>query len=71
MAEPAGGAPRIELLIQNLSPTRSRLEGSADLRTWVLLHEMDPTSVGGTSRRLRHEVVPGEGLLYFRVRTLD
>lgn len=69
--EPAGGAPRIELVIEDLSQTRSRLEGSADLRTWVLLREMDPTSAVGTSRRVRHDVVPGEGLLYFRLRTLD
>ncbi len=69
--EPAGGAPRIELSIEDLSQTRSRLEGSADLRTWTLLREMDPTSAVGTPRRVRHDVVPGEGLLYFRVRTLD
>lgn len=71
VVEPAGGAPRVELVIQDLSRTRSRLEGSADLQTWVVLREMDPNSAGGIPRSLRHDVVPGEGLLYFRLRTLD
>lgn len=71
VVEPSGGAPNVELLIQELPQTHSRLEGSTDLRTWVPVLEMNPAPAGELPRILRHGVAPGESLRYFRLRTLD
>ncbi len=69
--ERPSGAPKVDLVIQSLPQTRCRLEGSADLRTWVPVREIDAAPSIVTPRSFRHGLVPGDGLLYFRVRTLD
>lgn len=71
VVEPPSGAPKVDLMIQSLPQTRCLLEGSADLRTWVPVRDIDAAPSSGTPRSFRHGVIHGDGLLYFRLRTLD